>query len=44
LLAVLLLVLSAGGVKTSRAQSSLNPGFAEGDATYEPKARAGREI
>ncbi len=44
LLAVLLLVLSAGGVETSRAQSSLNPGFAEGDAAYEPKARAGREI
>jgi len=44
LLAVLLLVLSAGGVKTGRAQSSLNPGFAEGDAAYEPKARAGREI
>ena len=44
LLAVLLLVLSAGGVETSRAQSSLNPGYAAQDAQYSPSARAGREI
>ncbi|HEX2725099.1 MAG TPA: hypothetical protein VHN20_04695, partial [Beijerinckiaceae bacterium] len=42
--ALLLVFSSVGESNVSRAQSSLNPGFAEQDAHYQPSARAGREI